>query len=147
MDFHSLPPKHQHKNLHSEMKIEHLAIWVRDLENVNDFYMKYFDMNCSENYTNIEKNFSSYFLSFQGSSSRIEIMSRPDIIDSGDNRSLSFGITHFSISVGGKTEVDALTEKLRLDGYEIVGEPRTTGDGYYESVVLDCEGNRVEKTK
>ena len=126
------------------MKIGHLAIWVKDLEIVKEFYSKYFEMKCSERYTNIKNNFSSYFLSFEGSSTRIEIMSRPDIIDLGGKHSTSFGLTHFSISVGSKRQVDLITEKLRFDGYKIVGEPRTTGDGYYESVIEDCEGSWVE---
>jgi lactoylglutathione lyase len=74
-------------------------------------------------------------------------MSRPDIIDLGGEHSISFGLTHFSISVGGKMKVDKLTEKLRFDGYKIVGEPRTTGDGFYESVIADGEGNWVEITE
>lgn len=126
------------------MKIEHLAIWVRDLEKVKEFYIKYFNMTCSGKYTNATKSFSSYFLSFEGASARIEIMSRPDIMELSGEHSFSFGLTHFSISVGGKSKVDLLTEKLRSDGHAIVGEPRTTGDGYYESVILDCEGNHVE---
>jgi len=129
------------------MKIEHLAIWVHDLEKVKEFYVKYFEMKCSEKYTNIKKNYSSYFLSFNGASTRIEIMSRPDITDLGGKHSVSFGLTHFSISVGSKRKVDKLTEQLRFDGYKIVGEPRTTGDGYYESVIEDCEGNWVEITE
>ncbi|WP_372756280.1 VOC family protein [Labilibaculum sp.] len=84
------------------MKIEHIAIWVSDLEKTKGFYMKYFGMNCSEKYTNVEKQFSSYFLSFEESASRIEIMSRPDILSSISDHSLCFGLTHFSISVGGK---------------------------------------------
>jgi lactoylglutathione lyase len=129
------------------MRIEHLAIWVRDLEKVKEFYITYFEMKCSEKYTNIKKNFSSYFLSFEGASTRIEIMSRPDITNLSGEHSMSFGLTHFSISVGGKMKVNELTEKLRFDGYNIVGEPRTTGDGFYESVITDGEGNWVEITE
>lgn len=129
------------------MRIEHLAIWTHDLELVKDFYIKYFQMECSEKYTNNKKNFSSYFLSFKGASTRLEIMSRPDITNYGGKKSTSYGLTHFSISLGSKKKVDMLTEKLRLDGYKIVGEARTTGDGYYESVIEDCEGNCVEITE
>lgn len=128
------------------MKIEHVAFWVRNLEVTKDFYLKYFGMKCGEKYVNTKKNFSSYFLSFQDGSSRIEIMTRPDIVDSGNTDATLFGITHLAISVGGKNKVDELTEQLRNDGYKIVGEPRTTGDGYYESVILDCEGNHIELT-
>lgn len=129
------------------MRIEHIAIWVSDLEKVKDFYVKYFDIKCSEKYINTKKNFSSYFLSFKESSTRIEIMNRSDIVEFQGRHSSSFGLTHFSISVGGNKIVDELTEILRKDGYKIVGEPRTTGDGYYESVVEDCEGNWVEITE
>lgn len=129
------------------MKIEHIAIWVRDLEKMKDFYIDYFDMKCTKKYLNTKKSFSSYFLSFNGASARIEIMSRPDITDLGGDHYISYGLTHFSISVGSKNKVDSLTEQLRFDGYKIVGEPRTTGDGYYESVVLDCEGNHIEITE
>ncbi len=129
------------------MKIEHLAIWVKELEIVKDFYIKYFGMKSSEKYINTKKNFTSYFLSFEEATTRIEIMTRPDVIDFNGKHSISFGLTHFSISVGEKKKVDELTEILRKDGYKIAGEPRTTGDGYYESVIEDCEGNWVEITE
>ena len=98
-------------------------------------------------YYNSKKSFSSYFLSFKEATTRIEIMTRPDIADLGGEHGNSYGLTHFAISVGHKKQVDKLTEQLRHDGYKIVGEPRTTGDGYYESVVEDCEGNWVEITE
>ncbi len=129
------------------MKVEHLAIWTKDLEKVKEFYIKYFGMQCSDKYTNTKKNFSSYFLSFKGSETRIEIMNRPDLKELERKQSMSYGLTHFSISIGGKNKVDELTERFRNDGYKIVGEPRTTGDGYYESVIEDCEGNWVEITE
>ena len=129
------------------MRIEHLAIWVRDLEKVKEFYTKYFKMKCGNKYINEKKNFSSYFLSFEGASTRIEIMSRPDITGLDGEHSISYGLTHFSISIGSKGKVDKLTKQLRTDGYKIAGEPRTTGDGYYESVIEDCEGNWVEITE
>lgn len=129
------------------MRIDHLAIWVRDLEQVKAFYMKYFEMKCSEKYINKTRGFSSCFLSFTGESSRIEIMHLPEIGSSDAQHSNVFGLTHFSISVGGRAKVDSLTEKLRSDAFKIVGEPRVTGDGYYESVVEDCEGNWVEITE
>ena len=112
-----------------------------------DIYVNYFGMKFNKRYTNTDKNYSSYFLSFEEASSRIELMHRPDIKDSTGKQSVSFGLTHFSISVGSKKRVDDLTRKLRTDGYKIVGEPRTTGDGYYESVIEDCEGNWVEITE
>ena len=104
-------------------------------------------MKCSEKYTNTKKKFSSYFLSFEGAATRVEIMNRPDILDSDAKHTSNFGLSHFSISVGDKSTVDRITSTFRADGYKILGEPRTTGDGYYESVVEDCEGNRIEITE
>ncbi len=129
------------------MKIEHLAIWTNDLEKMKHFYTKYFNMTSSEKYENKGKKFSSYFLSFKEAESRIELMYRPDISEFNGKKGIVNGLTHFSISVGNKQRVDELTERLRLDGYQIVGEPRTTGDGYYESVILDLEGNHIEITE
>lgn len=129
------------------MKIEHIAFWVEDLEKAKDFYINYFDMIASERYHNPAKNFTSYFLSFKEEDTRIELMHRPDIAITSGQRGLVTGITHLAISVGSKEQVDQLTERLRTDGFTIAGEPRTTGDGYYESVVLDTEGNLVEITE
>ena len=127
------------------MKIEHLAIWVKDLEKMKDFYTRFFNMNCNDKYVNETKGFSSYFLSFEGGA-RIEIMARPDISEQAAMAGTFFGLTHFAISVGSRERVDELTEAIRSVGYEITGEPRTTGDGYYESVITDPEGNLVEIT-
>ncbi|MGB1121766.1 MAG: VOC family protein [Saprospiraceae bacterium] len=88
--------------------------------------------------------FYSYFLSFD-MGCRLELMHKPDILQN-KNIGEYIGIIHFAISVGSKGKVDSLTEILRQANYKIVGEPRTTGDGYYESVVLDPEGNRIEIT-
>lgn len=129
------------------MKIEHIAFWVEDLEKAKDFYLTYFGMIASDRYHNPKKNFTSYFLSFKEGGARIELMHRPDITITSGQRGLITGITHLAISVGSKEQVDVLTERLRADGYTIAGEPRTTGDGYYESVVLDPEGNLVEITE
>lgn len=128
------------------MRIEHLAIWVDDIEAMRAFYLTYFDTTSGEKYTNEKKRYSSYFISFGEGKARIELMHRPDIEPVVGKRGLSKGIAHFAISVGGKERVDELTERLRKDHYTIFSEPRTTGDGYYESVVLDPEGNYVEIT-
>ncbi|MEM6804628.1 MAG: VOC family protein, partial [Bacteroidota bacterium] len=128
------------------MKIEHLAIWVKDLERIRTFYEKYFAAQAGEKYHNPKKNFSSYFLSFE-EGSRLELMQKPEIpalMNAHETQHL--GIIHFALSVGSKEKVDALTEELRSDGFVIEGEPRTTGDGYYESVILDPEENRIEIT-
>ena len=128
------------------MKIEHLAVWVRDLELMRGFYMKYFGGKSNEKYRNDKKNFESYFISFD-SGARLELMQMSDIIDAGNDGHQQFiGITHFAVSVGSKERVDELTEIFRKDALEIVGEPRWTGDGYYESVILDPEKNRIEIT-
>jgi lactoylglutathione lyase len=128
------------------MKIEHIAIWVKNLELMRDFYMKYFQMNCKDKYINEKKGFSSYFLSF-ADGARIEIMHREDIAKELIDRSCYFGFTHIAISVGSKEKVDEITEKIREKGFTISGEPRTTGDGYYESVIIDPEGNIIEITE
>jgi len=128
------------------MKIEHLAIWVKDLEKMRRFYMTYFDMKSNEKYENASKQFTSYFLSFENAETRIELMHNPSIVEVMTDNGVEIGLTHFAISVGSKEKVDQFTTRLRANGFSIVGEPRTTGDGYYESVVLDCEGNRIEIT-
>lgn len=128
------------------MKIEHIAIWTRDVERLRKFYGDYFGAVAGEKYVNPKKNFQSYFLSFE-SGARLEIMQMPGIPDSSnDIYSQAIGLIHFAIDAGSRTAVNELTEKLRNDGFEVVGEPRTTGDGYYESVVLDPDGNRIEIT-
>jgi lactoylglutathione lyase len=128
------------------MKIEHLAIWAKDLEGMKDFYEKYFQGKAGEKYHNPRKNFHSYFIEFsQGC--RLEIMHKPEIPENlNDLKSQYLGIIHFAISVGSKENVDNLTSILRKDGFKVLGEPRITGDGYYESVVLDPENNRIEIT-
>ncbi len=125
------------------MKIDHIAIWADDIELLREFYTSYFGMRCGNKYTNTKRNFTSYFLSFEGEVSRIEIMNIPNM-DSPASRGNLKGLAHFAISVGSKEVVDMLTEQLRGDGYAILSEPRTTGDGYYESAVADPEGNYVE---
>jgi Lactoylglutathione lyase and related lyases len=128
------------------MKIEHLAIWVDNLEAIKHFYITYFNVTSNEKYINEKKGYSSYFLIFPDGETRLELMNRPDINDSPVKRGFMKGIAHFAISVGGKEAVDQLTETLRSDNYTIESEPRTTGDGYYESVILDPEGNYIEIT-
>lgn len=127
------------------MHIEHLALWTKDLEKMRSFYLQFFDLTSNEKYVNPKKQFSSYFLSF-ANGARIELMHRPDIAGLWDEPNQRLGITHFAISLGSKEKVDQLTETIRAHGYRIVGEPRTTGDGYYESVIADPEGNYIELT-
>lgn len=128
------------------MKIEHLAIWVKDLEGMKAFYEQYFAATAGNKYRNDKKNFDSYFLSFE-EGTRLELMQMPTIPSNSQDPHLQYtGIIHFAMSVGSKERVDQLTEQLRGDGFEVVGEARWTGDGYYESVVFDPEKNRIEIT-
>lgn len=126
------------------MKIDHIALYVNNLEGAKDFFVQYFDARPNEGYHNIKTDFRSYFLSF-ADGSRLEIMTKPDLSDSGDllNR---FGYAHIAFSVGNKESVDTLTAKLNADGYPVLSGPRTTGDGYYESCILGFEGNILEIT-
>ena len=128
------------------MKLEHLAIWVQDLEIMRTFYQTYFAAGCSEKYLNPKTQFASYFISFGENGARIELMMRPGIEVTQYKRGFNTGLAHLAISVGGREKVDDLTERLRGDHYSILSEPRTTGDGYYESAVLDPEGNYIEIT-
>ena len=97
-------------------------------------------------YHNQQKQFRSYFLSFDDGCS-LEIMHRPDILDAEkDYNKQQTGLVHFAISVGSKSRVDEMAEQFLADGFRVVGQPRLTGDGYYEAVVLDPEGNVVEIT-
>lgn len=123
------------------MQIDHIAIWTTDLEKEKDFFMKYFDCSVNEKYINPKKQFSSYFLNFNGGA-RIELMKRDDIIAERGGETL--GISHFALDTGSRDDVDRLTAILENDGHRIVSRPRITGDGYYESVVLDPEGNIIE---
>jgi len=128
------------------MKIEHIGIWVKDLEKMREFYQTYLHMHCGKKYENPRKGFSSYFLSFENGA-RIELMTKKDLSETTGQTSDADGLAHIAFSVGSKENVERLTTQLRRDGFEIVGEPRTTGDGYYESVIADPEGNLVELTE
>lgn len=127
------------------MYINHLAIYTTDIEKTRHFYEQYFNAVSGEKYHNPKKKFTSYFLSFD-SGCRLELMHKSTIPGIENEAAEYLGLTHFAISVGSKDSVDLLTETLRKDGFHVVGEARTTGDGYYESVVLDPEGNRIEIT-
>lgn len=128
------------------MKIEHLAIYVKDLEESKKFYIKYFKAKANEKYVNSKTNFQSYFLSFDDGA-RLEIMTSPSISNVTNNVTLNYiGLAHFSVALGSKEDVLSLTETFRVDGYLILSEPRTTGDGYFESVISDPDGNKIELT-
>ena len=128
------------------MRIEHIAIWTSNLERLKDFYETYFQAKASSKYVNSKKGFESYFLNFK-SEARLEIMFLPDLIDDNNCKSsLVAGYAHLAISTGSKENVDNITIQLEKDGFNLVDGPRYTGDGYYESVVLDPDGNRIEIT-
>jgi len=126
------------------MKIEHVAMYVKDLEGAKDFFIKFFGVKSNNLYHNTKTGFMSYFLTFDNGC-RLEIMTKPDI----DDTVLSFlrlGLIHLAFSVGSKEHVDKLTRELELAGYAIYSGPRTTGDGYYESCIIGPENNLIEIT-
>ncbi|MBE8949388.1 MAG: VOC family protein [Quinella sp. 3Q1] len=127
------------------MKIEHVAMYVNDLERAREFFVKYFGAKSNDGYHNPAKKFRSYFLSFDGEA-RLEIMNKAEQVD-GDKNLAATGFIHLAFSVGSKEKVDELTAKLKGDGYKVISGPRTTGDGYYESCILDLEGNQIEITE
>jgi lactoylglutathione lyase len=126
------------------MKIEHIAMYVRDLETARDFFVKYLGASSNSGYHNKTTDFRSYFLSFDGGA-RLEIMTRPQLVDS-DNAIARMGFVHIAFSLGSREKVDELTARLKADGYEVLNGPRTTGDGYYESCIVGIEGNQIELT-
>ncbi len=128
------------------MHIEHIAIWTHDLERLKTFYTTYFQAMAGNKYHNPRTGFESYFMSF-AAGARLEIMQMPGVPLSKDDVDAQFtGYIHLALSAGLRERVDELTMRLRADGYRVLDGPRTTGDGYYESVVLDPDGNRIEIT-
>lgn len=123
------------------MRLDHIALWTQQLEELREFYVRYFGGVSNAKYTNPAKGFESYFIAF-GDGCRLEIMRREDITEPLPR--LCLGLCHLAFGCDSREEVLALTERLRADGYRIIGEPRTSGDGYFESVVADPDGNPVE---
>lgn len=126
------------------MKIEHIAMYVKDLEKTKTFFETYLNARSNAGYHNPKTDFRSYFLSFDDGA-RLEIMNKPQMQDSSKVLTQT-GYIHIAFSVGSKEKVDELTAKLKEDGYEIISGPRITGDGYYESCVVGIEGNQIEIT-
>ena len=126
------------------MKIEHIALYVEDLEQTKNFFIKYLGAKANDGYHNPRTNFRSYFLSFEDGA-RLEIMQRPEMVDLPKETART-GYAHIAFSVGSREKVDALTAELKADGYDVVSGPRITGDGYYESCIVAMEGNQVEIT-
>lgn len=126
------------------MRIEHVAMYVNDLEATRDFFVKYLCASSNAGYHNKSTGFRSYFISFDDGA-RLEIMNKPDMDDVKKTINRT-GYVHLAFSVGSKEEVNRLTEILKNDGFEVVSGPRTTGDGYYESCIVGIEGNQIELT-
>ena len=126
------------------MRIEHAAMYVKDLEKAKEFFIKYFGAVPNEGYHNKNTDFRSYFLSFD-EGARLEIMTRPSM-DDAEKTAARTGLIHLAFGVGSEEKVDELTARLKADGYEVLSGPRTTGDCYYESCVAGIEGNQIEIT-
>ena len=126
------------------MKIEHIALYVNDLEGARKFFIKYLGAKSNEGYHNPRTDFRSYFLSFEDGA-RLEIMQRPEMVNLPKEAART-GYAHIAFSVGSREKVDALTAELKTDGYDVVSGPRITGDGYYESCIVAMEGNQIEIT-
>ena len=128
------------------MRIEHVALWTKDLERMKDFYVEFFQGKTNEKYVNPKTDFESYFIAFD-SGARLEIMQKASIPENRNDVDEQYtGFIHVAISTASRGNVDELTNRLRGEGYRVVSEPRTTGAGYYESCVLDPDGNRIEIT-
>ena len=127
------------------MNINHIGIWTNNLEGLREFYCEYFGAKSNEKYINPVKQFSSYFLRFENGECSLEIMSKPNLDNLFENVN-NTGLAHFAFSVGSIENVDLFTNRLRDAGYKVIGEPRLTGDGFYESAIGDPDGNIVEIT-
>lgn len=126
------------------MKIEHIALYVNDLEGARKFFETFLEAKSNEGYHNPRTDFRSYFLSFEDGA-RLEIMNKPEMSDAPKDLNRT-GYAHIAFSVGSREKVDLITERLKADGYSVVSGPRTTGDGYYESCIVAIEGNQIEIT-
>lgn len=129
------------------MKIEHIAVWTRQLELMRDFYVKYFNAKAGDRYSHQHDSFASYFLSFPDGGARLEIMQMEDVAGRVNQPSTKVvGLTHLAIEVATRDDVDSLAARLQQDGFELEKQPHLTGDGYYECAVYDPDGNIVEIT-
>ncbi len=126
------------------MKIEHIAMYVNDLESARAFFIRYLGGRSNDGYHNKTTDFRSYFISFDDGA-RLEIMSKPEMTDA-DKPVNRTGYAHVAFSAGSKERVDELTDRLKTDGFKVISGPRTTGDGYYESSIVAIEGNQIEIT-
>ena len=126
------------------MRVEHVALYVDDLEGARQFFVMYFGATSNDGYHNPQTDFRSYFLSFE-KGARLEIMNKPNMSNLPKEINHT-GYAHIAFSVGSKEKVDTLTAELKADGYEVISGPRTTGDGYYESCIIALEDNQIEIT-
>lgn len=126
------------------MRIEHIAMYVNDLERAKEFFETFFEAKSNGGYHNKTTDFRSYFLTFEDGA-RLEIMHKPQMEDEPKGLTRT-GYVHLAFSVGSKARVDALTMRIKEAGYDVVSGPRTTGDGYYESCIVGIEGNQIEIT-
>ena len=127
------------------MKIEHAALYVRDLEGAKRFFETYFEVKSNQLYHNQKTGFQSYFLSFD-EGARLEIMTRKEGLAENNQELLFLGYHHLAFSLGSREKVDELTARLQADGYQLLSGQRQTADGYYESCILGLEGNLIELT-
>ncbi|WP_424244808.1 lactoylglutathione lyase [Elusimicrobium posterum] len=127
------------------MKISHIALYTNRLEEMREFYLRYFQASSGPLYHNTKTGLKTYFIIFD-EGTKLEIMQRPETKET-EKEILATGYTHLAVSTGSKEKVDELTTLLRREGFKVISGPRTTGDGYYESVTLDPDGNQIEITE
>jgi lactoylglutathione lyase len=127
------------------VRLEHVAIWTADLERLRAFYERYFEARAGEQYRSVTRpGFASYFLAFPDGGGRLELMTAPGLAATAG--AAAIGYAHIALTVGSRADVEALTQRMRDDGVRVVSAPRETGDGYFESVVEDPDGNAIEIT-
>ena len=127
------------------MKIDHIALFCRDLERMREFFIEHFEARSNEQYINPRTGLHTYILTLPGAGARLELMSRPDTTEVDPSKP-NIGFIHVSFAVGSKAAVDAKTDELRMAGFAVTSGPRTTGDGYYEACILGPEGIQLEVT-